>query len=432
MKILVVSFGGGGDVHPIAAVGHALLKRGHDVCFISNPFFEPLARKLGLEFAGYGSAERFTPQARGTNGRFRETGQTRAFSVASWVARGIERWRVRKRSITDSMRWQYQFIEQQNVPGETVIVAHINALGARIAREKLGVPMVSVHLQPAVMRSLHDAPGLPLPNGDNLFLRSLRRLIWVSIDCCVDRIVTPEANIFRGELGLSPLRRPFNGWIHSPDLALGLFPDWFAPPLPDWPPNTHLVGFPLFDEGGLRDIPAELEAFLNSGTPPIVFTLGSFFRRARWFFEVSLEVCRLMNRRVLLLGHNQGFDMSDLPETVRHFSYVPYSAVLPRAAAIVHHGGIGTTALALAAGIPQLVVPFVDDQPDNAVRVRRLGAGLAMSRNSYRPKAVLRKLEFLLASREVNQACHAAAGRIRQHHPLAEVCRLIEELDAGG
>jgi rhamnosyltransferase subunit B len=420
LNILVISFGGSGDIHPMVALGRALLERGHQVCFVSYPRFEPLARSLGLEFAGYGSANKMPAP--------RDRRLIHALTGASWIARGFARWRTRKRVIAETMRDVYQLIERRYVPGETVVVAHTNAFAARITQEKLGVPLATVHLQPAVLRTRHDAPGLPLPCGDTPVPRCLRRLLWASIDFCSDRIVMPEVNAFRAELGLPPVRRPFAGWVHSPNLVLGLFPEWFAPPQPDWPPNTHLTGFPLFDEGGMREMPAELESFLSAGTPPIVFTVGSFARRSHRFFEVSVEACTRMGQRGVLLAPTRDLVPEHLPDTLRTFDYVPLSALLPRAAAIVHHGGIGTTALALAAGIPQLVVPFADDQPDNAVRVRRLHAGLLLPRADYRPETVARKLAHLLESKEVALACRSAAERIRQQHPLPDACRLIEEL----
>ena len=417
----MISFGGGGDIHPMVALGRALLERGHQVCFVSYPKFEPLARRLGLEFVGYGSGNKPNP---------RDRRLAHSLTNASWVAKGFARWHTRKRVIAETMREVYQLIERRYVPGETVVVAHTNAFGARIAQEKLGVPLATVHLQPAVLRSRHDAPGLPLPDGDTPIPRCLRRLLWASIDFCSDRIVMPDVNAFRAELGLPPVHRPFAGWVHSPKLVLGLFPEWFAPPQPDWPPNTHLTGFPLFDEGGIREMPAELESFLAAGPAPIVFTVGSFARRSRRFFEVSVEACRMMGRRGVLLAPTRDLVPEDLPETLRYFDYVPLSALLPRAAAVVHHGGIGTTGLALAAGIPQLVVPFADDQPDNAVRVRRLNAGLVLTRADYRPETVARKLAHLLQSKEIALACRSAAERIRRQNPLPDACRLIEELAA--
>jgi UDP:flavonoid glycosyltransferase YjiC (YdhE family) len=138
----------------------------------------------------------------------------------------------------------------------------------------------------------------------------------------------------------------------------------------------------------------------------------------------------MMGRRGVLLAPTRDLVPEDLPETLRYFDYVPLSALLPRAAAIVHHGGIGTTALALAAGVPQLVAPFADDQSDNAARVQRVNAGLMMTRADYRPKTVARKLAHLLESKEIALACRSAAERIRQQRPLPEACRLIEELAA--
>lgn len=196
-------------------------------------------------------------------------------------------------------------------------------------------------------------------------------------------------------------------------------------------PGPDLVdAIELFDEGGIREMPAELESFLAAGAPPIVFTVGSFARRSRRFFEVSVEACRIMGRRGVLLAPTRDLVPEDLHDTLRYFDYIPLSALLPRAAAIIHHGGIGTTGLALAAGIPQLVVPFHDDQPDNAVRVERLNAGLAVTRADYRPETVARRLGHLLKSKEVALACRSAVERIRQHHPLPDACRLIEQLVA--
>jgi rhamnosyltransferase subunit B len=149
--------------------------------------------------------------------------------------------------------------------------------------------------------------------------------------------------------------------------------------------------------------------------------LGSFARGS--------QTCRILKRRGVLLTPASDFVPRDLPETVRHFEYAPFSSVLPKAAAIVHHGGIGTTALAFAAGVPQLVVPFVDDQFDNAVRVQRLGSGLKAPHCAFRPKTVAQMLERLLGLETIAHTCHSIAALIRQQDPLSEACRLIEGLD---
>lgn len=328
------------------------------------------------------------------------------------------------------MRWTYEKIEQEHAVGETLVVARGNAFGARIAQEKLGVPLATVHLQPAMLRSEYDAPGLPLPDGNSSWHRRLRRYLWKAIDIYADCLLSPQTNAFRSELGLAPVRHLFSRWIHSPALVLGFFPDWFALPQPDWPPCTHLVGFPIFDESGVREVPSEAKSFLEVGEPPVVFTAGSFHRNAGRFFDVSAKVCHSLGVRGLILSPADACVPSSLPEGVVHFSYVPLGSVLPKSGAVVHHGGIGTTGLAFAAGIPQLVVPFTDDQSDNAARLERTGAGFTMPLAEYQSATVASRLQMLMTSREIASTCRSFALRLQSQEPLGEAVRLIENLSS--
>src|SRR5262249_40873282 len=142
----------------------------------------------------------------------------------------------------------YEYLRDHFVPGETVVGAQVTALGARLAQEKLGVPMATIHLQPTVLRSAIATPKLPrFPTGPWVPPALKRLLFWVADVGMVDPLITPALNEYRSTLGLPPVRRIMNGWWHSPQLVLGLFPDWFAPPQADWPPNVRLTGFPLFD-----------------------------------------------------------------------------------------------------------------------------------------------------------------------------------------
>jgi len=189
-----------------------------------------------------------------------------------------------------------------------------------------------------------------------------------------------------------------------------------------------LTGFPLYDERDARQMQPELEDFLQMGKPPIVFTAGSAMAQGKEFFSVSAEVCRIRGWRGILLTQYPE-QLGALPDSVRHFNYVPFSTVLPRAAAFVHHGGIGTTAQALAAGVPQLVVPFAHDQPDNAVRVRRLGTGDYVRPKDYQANRVVRKLEALMGSTNIRENCRLRAEALARSTALESACELIERLD---
>jgi UDP:flavonoid glycosyltransferase YjiC (YdhE family) len=389
MNVLVIGLGSAGDVHPMAALALALRRRGHRATLAACPAFEPLARRAGLEFIGLGAEEEH---------------------------------------LLPVMRPVYEIVAQHSRSSATLVVAPAKAFGARIASERLSVPLVTAHLQPSLLRSVHQPPIYGFPDVLGRLPRPLRRLYLRAVDrFFMDRRLAPEVNAFRAELGLSPIRRIFDSWVHSEHLVLGLFPDWFAPPQPDWPPNVHLTGFPLVEESSSRGPSAELADFLDAGEAPVVFIAESANTQAREHFRVSVEVCRAGGRRGILLTRFPELLPPRLCEGVRHFDCVPLSEVLPRASAVVHHGGIGTVAQALAAGAPQLVVPCTRDQPDNAVRVCRLGVGSMLLPKEYKTGAVLQGLKRLLNSPDVLENCRRRARGLAGNTALDKACLVIEQ-----
>jgi rhamnosyltransferase subunit B len=412
MNFLLIPMGSHGDVHPFVGVGRALAARGHAVTVLTSPYFEGLIRQAGLDFVPMGTVEEFEA----TMNHPDLWHPTRAFRL-------VARW-----GIIPGLRPTYEFIRERYVPGKTVVAAATLALGARVAQDKFGVPVASVHLQPVMFRSVHQPPvlgGNRMPDWWPHWFK--RAMFWLMDTAFVDPVLSKGVNGFRAELGLPPVRRFFKDWLHSPQRALGLFPDWYAPPQPDWPPQVRLTGFPLFDEAGLREMPADLEQFLAVGDAPIVFTAGSAQRQAPAFFREGTEAARLLGRRALLLTRFPEQLPPNLPDGVRHFHYIPFSQVLPRCAALVHHGGIGTAAQGLAAGIPQLVMPFAHDQPDNAARLRRLGVGSSLTVKDFLAPAIARELRALLESPEVAARCTEYARRVREADALEETCRALEE-----
>ena len=178
--------------------------------------------------------------------------------------------------------------------------------------------------------------------------QTLRSAGWVS-----DRALAPGINNFRQTLGLAPVRDVVRDWWHSPTQVIGLFPDWYAAPQPDWPQNTTLTGFPLYDEHGINTIEPSLSKFLSDSTErPIIFTPGSANTQATEFFEAAVDACRRIKHRGLLLTRFPEQIPNVLPPGIHHSTYAPLSDILPHAAALVHHGGIGTAAQAMRAACP--------------------------------------------------------------------------------
>ena len=413
MRIIIVALGSAGDVHPNVGLSLALQRRGHDVLLVAATVFEPLARRVGLKFRGLGTDEDF-------HNSLTDPDLWDPYKALAVVAR---------RLILPVMREVYEIIESERRSSEFVVAASGLTFGARLAQERLGIPLATVHLQPSIFRSAVEPPLLTYPDILGRLPRVLRPYFYRVADrFFIDPLLASPLNEFRRELGLAPVRRVFDLRMHSTQLVIGLFPEWFAAPQPDWPPNVHLTGFPLYDESDAREIPAELSEFLASGPAPVVFAAGSANAQAREFFQVSADVCHRKGWRGILLSQFPEQLPMPLPDGVRHFNYVPFSQVLPRAAAFVHHGGIGTTAQALAAGVPQLVRPLAHDQPDNAERVRRLGAGDILRPNQYRTARVIACLGRLMEGPTVRESCQRLKRDLSASHALARTCELIEQL----
>ena len=411
LKILLVPFGAAGDVYPFVRLGRALRERGHDVTVVTHGWFEPLVRRVGLDFLGYASAEEFL-----------------ALTEAQEFSRIWSAFRVlTERAILPLIPRIYQLLAEQSEPGRTVVVAPPLVFGARIARERLGIPLATVHLYPLMLRSVHDPALFPARAP-----RFVKRIAHRAIDAVVDGRLARELDAFRAGLGLAPVRRIALDWWNSPDLVLALFPDWFAPRRPDWPPQTVQTGFVLYDEGDVVPVPAALDRFLEAGEPPVVFAVPSWMRHARRFFEVAVEACRLLGRRGILLTRFPEQVPARLSNDVRHFDFVPYGALLPRCAALVHHGGVGNLGFALAAGIPQLVSPLVLDHPHNAALLRELGVAARLTPRAWRPAAVARALDRLLGSPRVGERCRALAKKVDSAGALADACAPIEALARSG
>jgi rhamnosyltransferase subunit B len=386
----------------VAGIGRELRRRGHRVTLLANEAFRAVAERAGLEFVGVGSKADYQAAV---NSPHLFGDQLKGFRV------------VIDRMIAPALRPLDRAIEERYVPGETVVAATSLAFGARIAQDRLGVPVVTLHLQPTLLPTAYDVPVLPgLPFW-------LKRGALPLVERMSDWIFAGVVNAARAEAGLAPVRGVMGRWGASPLRVLGLFPEWYAPPQADWPPQTRLTGFVRYDDGG---VPDESSPALPPGEGPIVvFTAGTGMRHGGSFFEASTEACRRLGCRGLLLTRSREDVPPHLPRGVAHCAYAPFSALFPLVSAVVHHGGIGTAAQAFAAGVPQLVVPQSFDQPDTAARVRRLGTGLSLPAPRYTAEKAAAALSRLIEDPRFRERATPIAERMRNENGAVAACDAI-------
>jgi UDP:flavonoid glycosyltransferase YjiC (YdhE family) len=235
----------------------------------------------------------------------------------------------------------------------------------------------------------------------------------------------------RKELGLDRGPNVLFDAKHASSLVLAMFSPLLGEPQPDWPPNTEITGFVFYDgDAGRQELPAEVEQFLQAGEPPVVFTLGSAaVLDAGNFYEESAQAALLAGVRAVLLV---GTDARNVPQTQSAnlcvARYAPYSKLFPRASLIVHQGGVGTTAQAMQAGRPMLVMPYSHDQPDNARRMRRLGVAGVIRRPDYTAERAARRIRRILRHARFATRAAEVGEQLRRENGLAHACDALETL----
>ena len=277
------------------------------------------------------------------------------------------------------------------------VVAHPTCLALTWAAREAGLPLAVVHLAPTTLLSPAATRGLPM------WKRAAYRLLVPLLSRLADRWLRPVCR----EVGYPWRKGLFLDSFLKADLLLGLWSPqvWSAEAEDEL--SVEVCGFPKAPTGAL---PESLAGFLEAGPPPVVVSFGSSaVNIAGPIYRSAAEaLVRTGRRGVLLVGRNT---VGDLPETVVSLPAAPHGSLLPRCAALVHHGGIGTSAAAMLAGVPGLVVPFGHDQFDNADHAARLGVARAVSRRRCSPAVLARRLEALLAG-DAPERARALAARL--------------------
>ncbi len=416
-RIVLTTFGSLGDLHPYLALALELRARGHDPVIATSEFYRQKIIAAGIGFAPVRPDRTLIDN------------DPRLLDQLLDLRRGPET--MIRQILMPHLRDSYTDLAAA-AAGADLVVSHCLTFAAPLVAERLGIAWASTVLAPSAFFSVYDPPVLaPAP-----FLSRLRFLgpaVYGPLFRRLCHRVHPWCEPWRrlrAELGLPPAGNPVFSGQHSPHCVLALYSAVLGAPQPDWPPHAAVTGFTFYDHDGSGGLEPGLEQFLDAGEPPLVFTLGSAaVMHPGAFYAQSAAAAALLGRRaVLLVGRDQRHWPAGLPPHVAAFEYAPYSALFPRACAIVHSGGIGTTAQALRAGRPMLVVPYAFDQPDNAERVVRLKIARSVSRHRYTPARAARELQYILGDPQYASRAAGVASRLEGECGAAAACLHLEAL----
>ncbi|MCU1294915.1 MAG: glucosyltransferase [Bryobacterales bacterium] len=430
-RIVLNTFGSFGDLHPYLAVAIGLKRRGHEPIVATAELYRAKVEAEGIGFAP------IRPD-------IGEMADNKAFLRKVWdPKRGTEF--LLRDYIMPAVEQSFEDLLPVCEKAD-LLLTHAAAYAGPVLAEYLKLRWLSVVLQPMAFLSRYDPPVLP----PALWLKRLDRF-GPSVIAVILQIGKRKAGswakpvtVLRRKLNLPPSEKnPLFEGQFSPFGTLAWFSDHYAQPQPDWPARTRITGFPFYDQlgAGLKrwsrapeSDAAELAEFLAKGPPPVLFTLGSSaVMEPGDFYRESFAAAQHLGVRAILLSGGMPRESfpQPLPSSVCIASYAPYSEVMPFCAASVHQGGIGTTAQALRAGKPMMVVPWAHDQPDNAARITKLGCGRTIPRKHYTAARAIMELKQVLANDGYARTAQRIGSQIANEDGVENACSAIEQFLIG-
>jgi rhamnosyltransferase subunit B len=411
-RIVINCWGSHGDFFPYVGLALALKARGHTPVVATAEIYRPEVELAGLEYAHVGPD--LDPNDETLYDRVMD--QTRGSEV------------IIRELLMPKLEETYKQLTAVSA-GADLIVGHPLTVSVPLVAERANVPWVSTVLAPMLFFSATDLPVMPqaplLSHAGKLGPWAARRV--VSLAQRMTQAWFEPVDQLRAQLGLPPAGHPMFASMFSPRLTLAIFSRVLAEPQPDWPQNVRTTGF-VFYNGPDQTLAPELEEFLASGPPPVVFTLGTSAVGAagRFYHESAAAADRLGVRAVLLTGEfEQNRPDGELSRDVLLVHRAPHQLLFPRASAIVLHGGVGTTGQTLRSGRPMLVVPHGHDQFDNAARVTKLGVARTLHPRRYREQRVAAELTQVLRD-DYRARAESVAAIVRSEGGAAAAAETLE------
>jgi UDP:flavonoid glycosyltransferase YjiC (YdhE family) len=414
MKIVLASYGSRGDVEPGAAVGRELLRRGHDVCMAVPPDLVDFVESAGLPAVAYGLDTRewlqahreFWTRLSSSFWKVRDLVES-AREVSSPIAKCWEEISTTLMSLTDGadLLFTGQSFEQP---------------AANVA-EFYNIPLATYQYVPARVNG-HLVPFLPAP----LVRLGLSMDLWLGW-----RMSKKVEDAQRQELGLPRSTGPASHRItergsleiqaYDAICFPGLAAEWTK-----WKDQRPFVGALTMELS--TDADEEVASWIAAGTPPIFFGFGSIaIGSPADTFEIISAACAQLGERALVCAGWSDFDNLPHSEHVKVVKAVNHAAIFPTCRAVVHHGGAGTTAAGLRAGVPALILWLLADQPYWGAALKQLKVGTVRRFSATTQKSLVADLRTILAPDYVERARHTATQMTKPAESVAAAANFLEE-----
>lgn len=392
--VIMVARGTSGDIVPMIEIARSLARRGSRIVFVTHCSYRDRVEALGVAFIPLDTPEEY--QSFISDGPLLNEPR----GVAEFF----------RRHYAHKVDQDYRLLRRLCHKGRQLIVSrYMSTLSDQLMAERFEIPYVCVFPFPAIatmasvqmLKALFDTELRP-------DIETLRRGLRVDSESCWPQNFTPAA-------------------------FLGLWPDWFTGTDVKWGFPIHLSGFAGVEWSSMNaEIPHEIRGLTNCEMRPIVVTTGSGAFYPPSFFHTTASACRLIGRSAIIAGATNSLTTDNIAPGAKCVGYVPYFGTLVRAAAaVIHHGGIGTIAHCLAAGVPQLVLAYGTDRPFNAGLIARLGVGEFLPRSRWEPREIAAALARLTDSQTIRERCRHFAGLLASGDGAVTAADLIERLMAG-
>jgi rhamnosyltransferase subunit B len=415
MKIVISTFGSLGDIYPYIEMGLILKKQGHQVKIATCKSYTELVSNKGLQHCALRPDFNFSDK--------------NLLKKAMTLKDGSKV--IVKDIILPHIEESYLDLTEI-VQGSDLLINHAYCYAGPIVAEKQKMKWISCNLSPTNFWSSLDPSVLPysqftfkIPSMGfriNFLLNKFIRNYTKSWCTTIYKL--------RNKINLPSIKQPLFEGQHSPYAVLALFSSLFANKQDDWPENSITTGFLSLKSDKHIDDFEEVKKFLEKGDNPIVVGLGSsVVVNPEEVYDKMILMALKFKKRIILVGGKNNYTKKEDSPTVLITDFIPYDLIFPYASLIIHHGGIGTTYQALKSGKPMLVIPHSGDQPDNALRIIKLGVGDVLFENQLSSKKIEEKFFELFQNKEYEKRATILAKKINDENPEEKILALIKTFD---